>query len=41
MPRFIVDVPDYIELDEVDMLEVLQDALDANDIPGTVNYYED
>lgn len=37
MARYIVEVPDYIELDEIDVEEILQDALDAADIPGTVN----
>lgn len=41
MPRYVVDVPDYLELDEVDVIEILEEALDEADVPAAVYDYEE
>lgn len=41
MPRYIVEVPEYIELDDIDVQSVLEDALDEAGIPGNIYYDEE
>lgn len=41
MPRYIIEIPDYIEQEDGDWMDVLVEMLDEANIPASVDYSED